>query len=278
MIHHVSEIPRTPMADDSATLVEGFRRARRDPELAVLEGFHAIKHALRFGAELLEVLSPDPDAAIGLAARLAPDVRGPIADLTQPVPEDRFASLAPSPPSTGLIALARRPRESSGATRSAAAAEKLDALLRLGTGAPLVLLEAPSDLANVGAVIRVAAGAGAAGVLTTGEKDPWHPVALRGSAGLHYALPVLRISELPDGPRPLVAASLEGDELRPGVVPDDAVLAFGTEREGLDEPLLRRAARRLRIPMEGGVSSLNLATSAAVLLYSWRCGDRPAAT
>ena len=31
-------------------LVRRYRAARRDPELAVLEGFHALKHALRFGA------------------------------------------------------------------------------------------------------------------------------------------------------------------------------------------------------------------------------------
>ena len=34
---------------------ERFHRARRDPELAVLEGFHALKHALRFGADILEL-------------------------------------------------------------------------------------------------------------------------------------------------------------------------------------------------------------------------------
>jgi TrmH family RNA methyltransferase len=30
----------------------------------------------------------------------------------------------------------------------------------------------------------------------TGDVDPWAPEALRGSAGLHFALPVLRV----DGP------------------------------------------------------------------------------
>ncbi len=36
--------------------------ARRDPGLAVLEGFHAVKHALRFGAELLGLWTADPAA------------------------------------------------------------------------------------------------------------------------------------------------------------------------------------------------------------------------
>lgn len=37
-----------------AELIEHFRRARRDPDLAVLEGFHALKQALRFGAEIVQ--------------------------------------------------------------------------------------------------------------------------------------------------------------------------------------------------------------------------------
>src|ERR1700730_9663025 len=42
-------------------LITRFGRARRDPSLAVLEGFHPLKHALRFGAELLEVVCREED-------------------------------------------------------------------------------------------------------------------------------------------------------------------------------------------------------------------------
>ena len=48
--------------------------ARHDPEMAVLEGFHAIKHAIRFGAEILSLVTPDLPALLDLAADLAPDV------------------------------------------------------------------------------------------------------------------------------------------------------------------------------------------------------------
>ena len=40
------------------------RGARRDPGLVVLEGFHAVKHAVRFGAELLGVWTADADGVI----------------------------------------------------------------------------------------------------------------------------------------------------------------------------------------------------------------------
>jgi tRNA(Leu) C34 or U34 (ribose-2'-O)-methylase TrmL len=51
------------------------------------------------------------------------------------------------------------------------------------------------------------------------------------------------------------------------------VLAFGTERAGLSAQLLARADARIGIPMRAGVSSLNLATSVAAVLFAWRLSD-----
>jgi RNA methyltransferase, TrmH family len=176
----------------------------------------------------------------------------------RPIPPDVFAGLAPVAPATGVIAIARRPRIDLGAVLSAR------------PHAPLVLLDQPSHLGNLGAVVRVAAAAGAAGVLTTGRHDPWNPAALRGSAGLHFALPVARIDALPACGRPLVALDPEGEPLHPHALPPGVILAFGSERRGLDRRILERAGRRVAIPMRAGVSSLNLATAVAVVLYALR--------
>ncbi|MDP9385388.1 MAG: rRNA methyltransferase, partial [Actinomycetota bacterium] len=48
--------------------------ARREPALVVLEGFHAVKHAIRFGGELLGAWAADLEEIEALRARLAPDV------------------------------------------------------------------------------------------------------------------------------------------------------------------------------------------------------------
>ena len=53
-------------------------------------------------------------------------------------------------------------------------------------------------------------------------------------------------------------------------MPERAILAFGTERHGLSDAILCRADLRLGIPMREGVSSLNLATAVAAVLYSGR--------
>ena len=52
-------------------------------------------------------------------------------------------------------------------------------------------------------------------------------------------------------------------------MPRHAILAFGCERHGLSDELLPSADARIRIPMRAGVSSLNLATSVAAVLYGW---------
>ena len=53
-------------------------------------------------------------------------------------------------------------------------------------------------------------------------------------------------------------------------IPSACVLAFGTERSGLTDELRARADACVSLPMEPGVSSLNLATSVSVVLYAWR--------
>ena len=116
----------------------------------------------------------------------------------------RSPGSCPQAPRTGVVAIARRP------------AVDVAALLADERPAPIVLLEDPRTMGNMGACVRVAAAAGAAGVLTTGGNDPWHPDALRGAAGLHYALPVAAVEALPEGDRPLVAIDPGGEDLAPG--------------------------------------------------------------
>ena len=250
------------------SLIARFGRARRDRSLAVLEGLHPLKHALRFGARILEVVCSDPHELDRLAGELAPDVRERIQALARVVDRAVLAQLGPMVPSTGVISLAERP--SYGLERALGDPRPL----------PLVLLEDPRDLGNMGACVRVAAAADAAGVLTTGTHDPWHPDALRGAAGLHYALPVSRlrgVEDLDALDRPLLALDPDGDPLDPSDLPPRALLAFGTERYGLSPELTARATARIAIPMRVGVSSLNLATSVAAVLFAWRLSSRPLA-
>ena len=90
--------------------------------------------------------------------------------------------------------------------------------------------------------------------------------------GLQFALPVGRVDGRPPPGRPLVAVDPAGERLDHAALPRDAVLAFGTERGGLSDDLLAAADATVSIPMQPGVSSLNLATAVAVVLYAGRSG------
>lgn len=238
---------------EPAYAVARVRSARRDPAAVRLEGVHALKHAVRFGADIEVVVSPDVAVLQRLLAELAPDVVLPVAPIA--VDGDTWAGLVGRELPSPSLAVARRP--------AVAAHPGPDVAGRL------VVLERPRHLGNLGAVVRVAAAAGAAGVCVLGEADPWHPTAVRAGAGLQFALPACgRVDDLPELGRPLVALDPGGVDLGAGRLPPDAAVLFGTERGGLGDALRARADLVVRIPMRPGISSLNLATAAAIVLYA----------
>lgn len=243
---------------DAARLTERFHDARHQHDLVILEGFHPLKHALRFGARVDVIVTADRDHLKQLVAAFAADLASEIEARAEVVSRKVFKQLGPYEPHTGVVSIAHR-----------SVCDPL-ALLAGDRVAPLILLEDPRHRGNLGAVIRVAAAADVSGVLSTGVYDPWDPVAVRGSAGLHFALPVAHLPQIPPLDRPLLAFDPEGELLRPERIPPRAVLAFGTERHGLSEDLLSRADVCVSLPMRPGVSSLNLATSVAAVLYAIR--------
>src|SRR4051812_11516639 len=142
-------------------VLEQLRAARRDPGVVVLEGFHALKHALCFGADVELAVTDDPALVARLAAELAPDLA-----LERRVRVLERGALGPDAHHTRVVAIARRPAFD----------------LPGGEAGPVVGLQDPRHPGNLGAVVRVAAAAGVAAVVTTGDRDPWDPTALRGSA------------------------------------------------------------------------------------------------
>lgn len=68
----------------------------------LLDGFHALKHALRFGAEVPVAVTSDRAGALALADELAPDVREALAGLLTEVPHATYASLVARPHPTAV--------------------------------------------------------------------------------------------------------------------------------------------------------------------------------
>jgi tRNA G18 (ribose-2'-O)-methylase SpoU len=146
----------------------------------------------------------------------------------------------------------------------------------------VVVLEDIVDHTNVGAIFRSVAGLGADAVLVTPRcADPLYRRAVRVSMGTVFQVPWTRIDPWPESVPALqqqgftVAALALGehsvglDEL----VAEDherLVLILGAEGDGLATSTVEQADRVVRIPMAGGVDSLNVAAAAAVAVWALR--------
>lgn len=235
-------------------LIDQFQKSRSDTGLAVIEGVQALKHAARFDAKFKHIITCDIKLLEKLLDELAPDVKDTVCNQITEVDESTFNKLSTRPHRTKVLAIAER---------------KPYDLMKLDKQKPLVLLEDPRDLENIGAVIRVSAAADIAGVLITGNIDVWHPAVIRGAAALHFAIPVLNfnLSDLSKLKRQLVSLDPDGEIIDPKLINQNSVLVFGTERDGISKKLLKQSDLTVRLPMKQGVSSLNLATSVAATLY-----------
>lgn len=156
-------------------------------------------------------------------------------------------------------------------------------LTELCTAQRLVVCEDIVDHANVGAIIRSAAGLGWDGVLLAPRAaDPFYRRAIKTSMGAVFALPWARMTDwLADlellrasGFR-LVAMALQPDAIPLGQFaaaqaadPGRLALLVGTEGDGLSPQWLERADAIVRIPMYRGVDSLNVAAATAVACHA----------
>ncbi len=138
------------------------------------------------------------------------------------------------------------------------------------------------DHTNVGAGFRAAAAMGVELVLVTPTcADPLYRRSIKVSMGTVFQVPWTRLQSWPGDlsvikDRGFVAAAfaLTDDSI---TLDDRAVrrderlaLIFGTEGHGLKPHVLEKADLTVRIPMAGGVDSLNVASSAAVAFYATR--------
>jgi RNA methyltransferase, TrmH family len=126
-----------------------------------------------------------------------------------------------------------------------------------------IALDGVQDPGNVGTIVRLAAAFDAAGVLLLpGCADPFGPKAIRASAGAILSVPVAEITAGALHGN-LYATAMNGQPIDPPS--SDAILVFGNEGSGVSPAILERATK-IAIPMSGRVESLNVASSAAILL------------
>jgi tRNA G18 (ribose-2'-O)-methylase SpoU len=146
----------------------------------------------------------------------------------------------------------------------------------------VAVLEDIVDHTNVGAAFRSAAALGVDAVLVTPRcADPFYRRSIRVSMGTVFQVPWTRVEPWPAGLTSLqdsgflVAALTQADDAvaldqLAASRPERLALVLGTEGDGLSRQAAEAADVRVRIPMAGGVDSLNVAAAAAVAFYATR--------
>jgi len=147
----------------------------------------------------------------------------------------------------------------------------------------LAVLEGVGDHENLGALFRNAAALGVDGVLLgTGCSDPLYRRSVRVSMGHVLAVPFAPLTPWPDGLKLLRDNDFQVFAMTPSdsSVPlsevgfgDRVAILLGSEGPGLSPAALAAADAAVRIPMTGGVDSLNVATAGAVAFYAL-CASR----
>ncbi len=147
----------------------------------------------------------------------------------------------------------------------------------------VAVLEDVVDHTNVGAVVRSCAALGVDAVLVTPRcADPLYRRSVRVSMGTVFQVPWTRIDPWPAGIAELralgftvAALALADDAVSlddfASALPEKVAFVLGAEGDGLKPATVSSCDVVVRIPMEGGVDSLNVAAASAVAFWATRC-------
>ncbi len=214
-----------------------------------------------------------PVALLVLAERLA-GLQPRLAALPDGTPVYRtdrevFDRIAGFPVHRGIMALAEPVSPVASAEFDAALTSTFD------TRGSVVVACGLSNHDNMGAIFRNAAAFGAGAVILDERAcDPLYRKAIRVSVGTVFTVPFARWGGAGTIADRLEAMGYECVALSPGA-PERLgdlrggrarALFFGAEGEGLDAGVIARC-RPIRIEMAPGLDSLNVATSAAIVLH-----------
>ena len=237
------------------------RRGRSQQGRIIIDGAREMLRAIKGGVKFVEVFvcpelcdSEDCHLAIGALSLTSASI------LT--VTPEVFGRIAFGQRSEGIVGLATMPQQTL-------------ADLSLSTNPLVVVVEGVEKPGNVGAVIRSADGAGAAAVVVANpHMDLFNPNSIRASMGTVFTLPVrgatsdeaitwLRshgiqmFAAMTDGVHTYTAQDFTGP----------AALILGNEVSGLSTTWQADDITPIRLPMCGAADSLNVAATAAVLVY-----------
>jgi 23S rRNA (guanosine2251-2'-O)-methyltransferase len=234
--------------------------------MEVLYGLHPVTEAIRSGSRQFDHVCVARDRQDDRLQQVS-DACREAGVRVRFEPREHLAKLAKTPSHQGVVAIVRE--------RTFADLEDL-----LPSGASpnslLLALDGVEDPQNLGALIRVADGAGVDGVILPERRSaPLSPTAIKASAGAAEHVKIAKVVNLVRSLERLKEENIWciGLDERGTVDYDQynylgpCCLVLGREGEGLHELVRKTCDQLLRIPMAGKVSSLNVSAAGAVVLY-----------
>ena len=240
------------------------------PEQIFIEGLRLAEEAVRSHLEISTCLcSPSFNVSERRRDLLAAVSRH--CDEILELPDRLFSSVSDTKNAQGIVLICARPE--------ADAPSFVKKFKHREQALPLVVMLAEvNNPANLGAVIRTAEAAGAAGVIVSrNSADPLSAKALRSAMGSAFRLPIwdnadeVEVMEWAQRNGLTVVAATGSGEVDYTAVDwnHPSLVVFGSEAHGLDPKIVERSTT-VRIPMNDEVESLNLAVSAGVILFEAR--------
>lgn len=236
-------------------------RERAENKLFLIEGVRLLEEAVKEGVALEEVLynARFEDSARG--SQLLASLQNRHTPLSQ-IPEKVMESISETESPQGVLAVARQFKW----TLKDITKDKKPVIIACGL----------QDPGNLGTIIRTADAGGCGGIITTQNSvDAYNSKVIRATMGSIFRLPFLKVDD-PD--EAISALKKEGYQViattahsRSSYTNADyikpTVFLIGQEGAGLSDDMLEAADKKVFIPMEKGVESLNAAVSASILIY-----------
>lgn len=140
----------------------------------------------------------------------------------------------------------------------------------------IVLLNAISDPGNLGTIIRSAAAFGIQGIILFGNcVDLYSQKVIRSTAGNFFKIPIIQLNSIEELTKYFsnhikISTSLSSENnisLEECKNIKNKIVMFGAEAKGLEENLIKISNKNIKLKMENGVDSINLAICASIIMY-----------
>ncbi len=248
--------PSNPLVKQARALHQ--KKARTESGLFLVEGIHHVGEVMEAGWDVESILY----ASGLLTSPFAHDLISRLSFQPQPVSAQVMESLADKDNPQGILAIVHQKKTQLGDLKPFKRA---------------VALVSPQDPGNVGTILRTMDAIDADVLfLLDGGVELYHPSVIRASMGTLFWKPIIQTSFdeflkwTRQGSYQLIGTSAKADVDYQTLIPQVPwILSLGNEQKGLTKEQTAACDVTVSIPMQGRVSSLNLAVAAGVLLYQF---------